>query len=106
MAKVEGPIGIIAGRGSLPVVIAEAVSAANAPLHIVGICGEASEDIERCPHTWIKWGEIGKLFNTLSENNCADLVIIGGVNRPDFDNVRVDLGAIKTLPFLMSLAKG
>jgi len=104
--KVEGPLGIIAGRGSLPVVIAEAASAANTPLHIVGIRGEASEDIERFPHTWIKWGEIGKLFNALSQNDCADLVIIGGVNRPDFENVRVDFGAIKTLPSLMSLAKG
>ena len=104
--KVEGPLGIIAGRGSLPVVIAEAVSVANVPLHIVGIRGEASEDIERFPHTWIKWGELGKLLNALNRNDCTDLVIIGGVNRPDFDNVRVDLGAIKTLPFLMSLAKG
>lgn len=104
--KVKGPLGIIAGRGSLPIVIAEAVSAANAPLHIVGLRGEASEDIERFPHTWIKLGEIGKFFNVLSENQCADLVIIGGVNRPDFENVRLDLGAIKTLPFLLSLAKG
>jgi DUF1009 family protein len=33
-------------------------------------------------------------------------VIIGGVARPDFSNVRLDLGAIKTLPFIMSLGKG
>lgn len=104
--KVKGPLGIIAGRGSIPIVIAEAASSAGMPLHIVGIRGEASEDIERFPHTWIKWGEIGKLFNALSGSDCTDLVIIGGVNRPDFENVRVDLGAIKTLPFLMSLAKG
>lgn len=105
-AKIEGPLGIIAGRGSLPIVIAEAALAADTPVHIVGIRGEAAEDIERFPHTWMKWGEIGKLFNALSQNDCADLVIIGGVNRPDFENVRVDLGAIKTLPFLLSLAKG
>ena len=33
-------------------------------------------------------------------------MIIGGVNRPDFSNVRLDLGAIKTLPFILSLGKG
>ncbi len=87
-------------------VIAEAALRADMPLHIVGIRGEAPEDIERFPHTWIKWGEVGKLFAALGENDCNDLVIIGGVNRPDFDNVRVDFGAIKTLPFLLSLAKG
>lgn len=104
--NIAGTLGIIAGRGDLPCVIAEAAAASGIPLHIVGIRGEAAESIERFPHTWMKWGEVGKLFAALSENNCTDLVIIGGVNRPDFDNVRFDLGAIKTLPFLLSLAKG
>ncbi|MGV1014742.1 MAG: LpxI family protein, partial [Methyloceanibacter sp.] len=35
-----------------------------------------------------------------------DLVIIGGVTRPDPSNIRLDLGAIKNLPFLLSLGKG
>jgi UDP-2,3-diacylglucosamine hydrolase len=87
-------------------VIAAAAVARKIPVHIVAIQGEAAEEIERFPHTWIKWGEVGKLFAALDTNHCTDLVIIGGVNRPDFDNVRFDLGAIKTLPFLLSLAKG
>jgi len=105
-AKVQGCLGIIAGRGSLPSIIAEAAMANNIPVHIVGIRGEASENIECFPHTWMKWGEVGRLFAALNDNDCTDLVIIGGVNRPDFDNIRFDLGAIKTLPFLLSLAKG
>jgi len=104
--KVEGTLGIIAGRGSLPSVIARAAMASEIPIHLVAIRGETSEEIERFPHTWIQWGEIGKLLAALKDNTCTDLVIIGGVNRPDFDNVRLDLGAIKTLPFLLSLAKG
>jgi DUF1009 family protein len=75
-------------------------------LHIVGICGEAREEIERFPHTWVKWGEVGKMFRALDSNGCGDIVIIGGVNRPDFSNVRLDLGAIKTLPFILSLGTG
>ncbi|HUU25352.1 MAG TPA: UDP-2,3-diacylglucosamine diphosphatase LpxI [Methyloceanibacter sp.] len=104
--QVEGTLGIIAGRGSLPSVIARAAMAGEIPIHLVAIRGETSEEIECFPHTWIQWGEIGKLFSALKDNTCTDLVIIGGVNRPDFDNVRLDLGAIKTLPFLLSLAKG
>src|SRR5262245_65952086 len=46
------------------------------------------------------------MFRALDKNGCGDLVIIGGVNRPDFSNVRLDLGAIKTLPFILSLGKG
>lgn len=103
---VTGPLGIIAGRGSLPTFIAEAANADGMPVHIVGIQGEADADIERFPHTWIKWGEVGKLFAALEKDSCTDLVIIGGVRRPDFKNVRIDLGAIKALPFLLSLRKG
>ncbi len=104
--KVTGPLGIIAGRGSLPTFIADAAKADDLPVHIIGIEGEADHDIERFPHTWIKWGQVGKIFAALDANNCKDLVIIGGVSRPDLKNVRIDLGALKALPFLLSLRKG
>jgi DUF1009 family protein len=103
---IDGGLGIIAGRGPLPCVIAASAAARGIPLHIVAIRGETRKEIERFPHTWIKWGEIGKMFAALDNNGCADLVIIGGVNRPDLANVKFDLGAIKTLPFLLSLGKG
>ena len=104
--RIEGPLGIIAGRGPLPCVVAASAAARGLPLHIVAIRGEAREEIERFPHTWVKWGEIGKMFGALDKNGCGDLVIIGGVNRPNFSNVKFDLGAIKTLPFILSLGKG
>jgi UDP-2,3-diacylglucosamine hydrolase len=104
--KIDGSLGIIAGRGPLPCVLAASAAARGLPLHIVAIRGEARDEIERFPHTWIKWGEIGKMFAALDRHGCEDLVIIGGVNRPDLANVRFDLGALKTLPFLLSLGKG
>ncbi|MGH6749244.1 MAG: LpxI family protein [Methyloceanibacter sp.] len=104
--KIEGPLGIIAGRGPLPCVVAEAAQARGLSLHIVAIRGEASDAIERFPHTWIKLGEVGKLFGALESNGCRDLVIIGGVDRPDLANVKFDFGAIKNLPFILSLGKG
>jgi DUF1009 family protein len=104
--KVAGPLGIIAGRGSLPAFIADAATADNVPVHIVAIQGEADPDIERFPHTWIKWGEVGKVFSALDKNGCKDLVIIGGVTRPHIKNVRIDFGAVRALPFLLSLRKG
>lgn len=105
-AEIAGPLAVIAGRGNLPAVIAEAMTAHGIPLHVIAIRGEASEGIERFAHTWIRWGEVGKLFGALKQTGCTDIVIIGGVNRPDFDKIRFDLGAIKTLPFLLSLTKG
>jgi DUF1009 family protein len=100
------PLAIIAGNGTLPCAVAASVAAGGRPVHIIGIRGEALPDIERYPHTWIKWGEIGKLFATLESEGCRDLVIIGGVTRPDLANIKFDLGAIKTLPFILSLTIG
>lgn len=104
--QIEGPLGIVAGRGPLPCALAEGATARGLQVHIVGIRGEASDDIERFPHTWVKWGELGKLFAALDGNGCRDLVIVGGVNRPDLANVKFDFGAVKYLTFLFSLGRG
>jgi DUF1009 family protein len=97
----EGPLAIIAGGGSLPLTIADAAAARGREVHIVGI-----RAISRFSHTWLKWGEVGKLFATLEGQDCRDLVIIGAVTRPDLANIRFDFGAVKSLPFLLSLGMG
>ena len=104
--KAEGPLAIIAGGGTLPCTLADAALAQGRAVHILGIRGEADESIARFPHTWLKWGEVGKLFTTLEDQGCRDLVIIGAVTRPDFAKVRFDFGAIRNLPFLLSLGVG
>jgi DUF1009 family protein len=105
-AAEEGPLAVIAGGGLLPVTLAEAAMAQGRAVHILGIRGEADPKIARFPHTWLKWGEVGKLFSTLEDHGCRDLVIIGAVTRPDLANVRFDFGAIRNLPFLLSLGVG
>jgi DUF1009 family protein len=102
----DGPLAIIAGGGTLPSALAAAALAKGRPVHVLGICGEAERSISRFPHTWLKWGEVGKLFATLDEQGCRDLVIIGAVTRPDLANVKFDFGAIRNLPFLLSLGVG
>jgi DUF1009 family protein len=105
-AKQEGPLAIIAGGGTLPSALAEAAMARGRAVHVLAIRGEADEAVTRFPHTWLKWGEVGKLFATLEDRRCRDLVIIGAVTRPDLANVRFDFGAMKNLPFLLRLGMG
>jgi DUF1009 family protein len=105
-AKQDGPLAIIAGGGTLPSALADAAVAQGRAVHVIGISGEADAKISRFPHTWLKWGEVGKLFATLDDQGCRDLVIIGSVSRPDLANVRFDFGAIKNLPFLLGLGVG
>ena len=63
----DGPLAIIAGGGTLPSALAEAATARGRAVHILGIRGEADEAVARFPHTWLKWGEVGKLFATLED---------------------------------------
>jgi DUF1009 family protein len=90
----------------LPVRVAQSVVGRGGAVHIVGLAGEAEKAIESFPHTWVKWGEVGGILRALEGAGCRSLVIIGAVNRPDLANVRLDFGAIRNLPLLLSLKVG
>jgi DUF1009 family protein len=102
----ESPLAIIAGGGPLPGVVAQSALAKGRSIHIIGLRGEADASIETYPHSWMKWGEIGKLFSILEKHGCRDVVMIGKVTRPDVKNLSVDFGALKSLPFLVTLGTG
>ena len=106
MSQQEEKLGIISGGGGLPCDVARASLQAGRPVHLIGIRGEAGEHIEDFSHSWVKWGEVGRLFETLKRENCRDVVIIGSVTRPDLSKMRMDLGALKLLPFIMKLRSG
>lgn len=90
----------------MPSEVAEAAIESGLDVHLIGIAGEADKRVERFPHSWIKWGEVGRLFDILNKQRCKDIVIVGSVKRPDLAQVRFDLGAVKNLPFLLSLRTG
>ncbi len=99
-------IGIIAGGGDMPGLVAQEAIANGRDVHILGIVGDASPEIENFPHTWFKLGQFGKLFKILNQQNCKDVVLIGSVKRPDMKTLHFDLGAIKLIPFVLSLTVG
>lgn len=99
-------LGIIAGGGGVPLAVARAAAAAGRPVCILGIAGEADAAIETFPHHWLRWGEIGRLFDLLAREKVGDIVICGAVSRPDFTAIRVDLGTILSLPKILSLMVG
>jgi DUF1009 family protein len=96
-------IGILAGGGRLPLMIAESALARGTQVHIVAIRGEADPEIERFPHTWVNWGQIGRMLATLRREGGNELVIAGGVRRPDFWHVRPDVGFFASLPQIIGL---
>ncbi len=106
MVSPETRIGIIAGGGSLPAAVAQSAMNSGNDIYIIGIKGEADPSIERYPHCWARWGEIGRLLATLEDQKCSNLVIIGSVSRPDLSEIRFDFGAVKHLPTILGLTIG
>jgi DUF1009 family protein len=100
-----GRIGILAGGGRLPLMIAEGVLAGGGRVHIVAIEGEADPGIGRFPHTWVNWGQVGRMVSTL-RTEADSLVIAGGVRRPDLWKLRPDLGFFLSLPRIVEMLAG
>jgi DUF1009 family protein len=101
-----GKIGILAGGGRLPAIIAESVLARGGSVHVVGIEGEADADIARFPHTWVNWGQLGRMVATLQNARADALVIVGSVRRPNLWKLRPDLGLVRSLPQILKMLAG
>ena len=99
-------VGILAGGGRLPLMVAESVVAHGGRVHIVGIEGEADAEIARFPHTWVNMGQVGRMVATLHAENSGQLVIAGGVRRPDLWKIRPDVGFFTSLPRIIGLMAG
>jgi Uncharacterized protein conserved in bacteria len=83
-----GPLGILAGNGGLPLEVADEVRRSGRPVHIVAIAGAAEPGIEAHPHTWVDLGQIGGMLRAFREAGCQDLVILGGLRRPNLLKLR------------------
>jgi DUF1009 family protein len=99
-------IGILAGGGRLPLTIAESAAARGETVHIVGIEGEADPAIAGFPHTWVNWGQIGRMVATLQGDGGRHMVIAGAVTRPDLRRIRPDAGFFRSLPQILKLMAG
>lgn len=99
-------IGILAGGGALPRLVAESAISDGHRVHIVGVEGEAGKNISAFSHSWMKWGQVGRMFGHFHDAGCTDIVIIGSVKRPDLKKIRIDVGAIRSLPTLLGILAG
>ena len=88
----EAPLGIVAGRGSLPLRIAEAVERSGRAAFVLGLANEADESITAFTHDWTPLGHIAGTADKLLEAGCTDVVIIGAIQRPDLASLELDEG--------------
>ncbi len=91
-------LGIIAGSGALPARVASAARAAGRPVFIVALEGFADRAaLAPFPHEIARIGAGRRILELLRANHCRDLVLIGGVRRPSFFELRPDAEGAKLL---------
>lgn len=99
----DRPVGILAGNGKFPAEVARTVVARGGRVVIVGIDGEAGANLADFEVVRAGWGEVGRILATFKNARCREIVVVGGVTRPDLARLRPDLGAILNLPRLIGI---
>jgi hypothetical protein len=89
-------LGIIAGAGSLPRLIADACLRRNTPFYVLALKGQAQSDaLQDLPHDWIDLGATDRGISMLKSHGVDTLVLAGGVRRPTLMEIKPDLRTIK-----------
>ena len=96
-------VAIIAGNGSLPVELAAELEKSGDKVYLLGIAGEAEPIIEKFDHDYFHIGQVSKMFNLLRSKNVRDVTLAGGISRrPSLREMKLDIGAILSLPRVLS----
>jgi len=91
-------LGIIAGGGSFPKVLADACSAQGIDVFVVGFEGQTEDALLQSQnHLKAKLGQVGKIIKAFQKQGIHDLVMIGSIARPSFSELIPDLKAAKFL---------
>jgi len=102
--NIGNPIAIISGYGSLPAEIAAGARASGRRPFMIGLEGEADQSIEAFDHRYMNVGQFGGLLKLLKEEGISQIVMAGGVHaRPEVFKMKLDWGAISSIPRVMAL---
>ena len=85
-------LGIVAGGGPLPGLLAESCRAQGRDYHVLALRGHADPAVvDAHPVDWIRLGEAGTGFDLLRRAGVAEVVMIGPVRRPSLSELAPDL---------------
>ncbi|MEO1091925.1 MAG: UDP-2,3-diacylglucosamine diphosphatase LpxI [Pseudomonadota bacterium] len=100
-------VGLLAGAGSLPPVVAEAAVRGGREVFVVGFEGRTDPTFAaRYPHAWVRLGAVGRTLDTLHGARCDEVCMIGKVGRPSLVAVVRDRRALAMLTRLGALDAG
>lgn len=92
------PLGIIAGGGALPAMLAAAVVGSGRPVFVLALDGHAdAASLAPFPHQRLRLGAIGEGLSALRSRGIADLVLVGTVRRPSLFSLMPDAEGARLL---------
>lgn len=98
-------LGLIAGGGALPSVLAEQCRAAGRPYFVVRLLGMADPSLADHPGADIGIAELGKAIKALKAQKCETVCFAGVVARPDFASLKPDMRGLAALPGIVAAAR-
>ncbi|MBL4908183.1 MAG: UDP-2,3-diacylglucosamine diphosphatase LpxI [Sneathiella sp.] len=106
--KNSGRVGIIAGRGDLPLSLANNLKKQGQDPFLLLVKGEAlPSDYTDFSHEIIAITKVGKFLKILKKEKCSRVTLAGPVARPDFKNILPDMEGLKLLAKIStSVSKG
>lgn len=103
MARAGGALGIIAGTGALPRLIAEDCAARGALVFIVRFTGVDAPWADAWPHADIPYEKPGRLFKALRGAGCDRICFAGAMTRPRLNPLKFDAKALMLAPRALAL---
>jgi DUF1009 family protein len=103
----EAPLALVCGGGSLPLAVADHVSARGRRVVLFPVRGAAAAaDFAERPHHWLYPGQLGRFSRIARSAGCSDVVFIGWLVRPALWQIRPDLTALMLLPRIAAAFRG
>lgn len=91
-------LGLIAGKGELPVLILDAARAEGRSVFVLALEGQTSAGlVDGFEHDWIPLGGVGRGIDALKAAGAEEVVFAGGVRRPSLLKLGLDARAAKLL---------
>jgi DUF1009 family protein len=95
-------LGVIAGGGELPIVLAEHLAATKRPYFIARISPNADAALDSHPGATHGLGQMGGRMDAMRNAGCDAVVLIGQVQRPDLKTLQLDDVALSMLPAILA----
>ncbi|MCS6853169.1 MAG: UDP-2,3-diacylglucosamine diphosphatase LpxI [Elioraea sp.] len=96
--EASAPLGIIAGGGALPAMLAAAVVGSGRPVFVLALENHADTALlAPFPHQTVRLGAIGQGLSALRSRGVSDLVLVGTVRRPSLLSLMPDAEGARLL---------